>query len=373
MLSCTQTVHIIMNEKDIQKLHWDGKDRRIRIDHGLYLNIRRSSKTFIIRKMTRGINQVITLGQSPELSLRNARLQAAEYFTTRDVSNITAKTLSQKYFDEVVSPSSKVPNQVLGYLNHIDARLGDKKVLDVSTADCVKFIQHYSRTRGARSADRLRSYLIQVFGYGVELGYIKQSPMTGVTKRVTGYKPVERKRIITPDEIRMMWGWKNAPSGWQKTEDNVKVLKFLLLTGLRISEAQKGYVDGEKFRIDDTKGKHSKNEARPHWVHLTEEAKKQFPLPQCTPTNIQAWLKRKLVNAGYNDNRFTPHDFRRSWATLANESGVDPFIVERCLNHKMQGVMSVYNHAEYEKERIEATEVVEKALLSIINNDKNIA
>ncbi|MES9844143.1 MAG: integrase family protein [Candidatus Sedimenticola sp. 6PFRAG5] len=358
-----------MNEKDIQKLQWDGKDRRIRIDHGLYLNIRRSSKTYIIRKMTQGKNQVITLGKSPDITLRAARLRAAEYFTTRDVSNVTIKTLTEKYFEEVVSPTSKVPRQVQGYLNHIDERFGSKKIIDVSTANCVKFIQHYSRTRGTRSADRLRSYLLQVFGYGVELGYIKQSPMRGVTKRVTGYNQVDRKRTITPDEIRMIWGWKNPKHGWQKTEENVKVIKFLLLTGLRISEAQRGYVDGEKFRIDDTKGKHSKNDSRPHWVHLSEEAKRQLPLPTCTATNIQAWLKRKLASSGYTDNRFTPHDCRRTFATLANENGIDPFIVERCLNHKLQGVMSVYNHAEYAKERINAAITVEKAILKIINTN----
>ncbi|MET0014369.1 MAG: integrase family protein [Sedimenticola sp.] len=355
-----------MNEKDIQKLQWNGKDRRIRIDHGLYINIRRSSKTYLIRKMVHGKVQVITLGKAPTLPLREARLQAAEYFTTKDVSNTTVSTLVHKYFDDVAAPSSKVPRQIKGYLNHIEERFGNMKLIDVTTATCVKFIQNYSNTRGARSADRLRSYLIQVFGYAVELGHIKHSPMSGVTKRVTGYKPVERKRIITPAEIRMIWGWKNPEFGWQKTEDNVKVIKFLLLTGLRISEAQNGYVDGDKFRVDDTKGTHSKDENRPHWVFLTDTARKQLPLPHCTATNIQAWLKRKLISSGYMESRFTPHDTRRTFATIANESGVDPFIVERALNHKLQGVMSVYNQAEYEKERIEAAKTVEKAILDII-------
>ncbi|MEJ1379337.1 MAG: integrase family protein [Candidatus Sedimenticola sp. (ex Thyasira tokunagai)] len=356
----------IRNEKDIQKVQWNNKDRRIRIDHGLYLNIRHSSKTYLIRKMVRGKAQVITLGTSPALSLREARLRAAEYFTIRDVSSVTVNALTEKYFNEVVSAKSKVPHQVKGYLNHIDERFGNKKVIDVATAHCVKYIQYYSNERGARSADRLRSYLLQVFGYGVELGYLKQSPMNGVTKRITGYNPVERKRVITPDEIRMIWAWKNPQSGWKKTEDNVRVLKFLLFTGLRISEAQNGYVDGDKFRIDDTKGKHSINESRPHWVYLSEETKKLLPLPRCTATNIQAWLKRKLENSGYSNNRFTPHDARRTFATLANEAGIDPFIVERTLNHKMQGVMSVYNRAEYEKERIECAKAVESAILKIL-------
>ena len=359
-------LYTAMNEKDIQKIRWNGKDQRIRIDHGLYVNIRRSSKTYLIRKTVHGKAQVITLGTSPELSLREARLRAAGYFTTREVSNATVNELTEKYFFEVVSPKSKVPNQVQGYLNHIADRFGNRKLIDITTADCVKFIQHYSSTRGARSADRLRSYLIQVFGYGVELGYIKHSPMSEVTKRVTGYHPVERKRIITPDEIRMIWSWRNPETGWKKTEANVKIIKFLLFTGLRIGESQSGYVDGDKFRIDDTKGKHARHEKRPHWVFLTESAKNCLPLPESSTTNIQAWLKRQLLSEGYSDDRFTPHDCRRTYATLANESGIDPFVVERTLNHKMQGVMSIYNHAEYEEERIKCAKAVEAEVLKIL-------
>ena len=118
----------------------------------------------------------------------------------------------------------------------------------------VRFIQNYSEFRGARSADRVRSYLKQLFSYGVELGYVDESPMLAVKKRVTGYKNIERKRVLSNDEIRMVWSWKNNNKGWQETENNARVIKFLLFTGLRISEAQKGYQDGDKFRIEDTKG-----------------------------------------------------------------------------------------------------------------------
>ena len=355
-----------MNEKDIHNLKWEGKDQRFRIDQGLYLNIRRSSKTYLIRKMMAGKTHLLTIGKSPDVSLREARLKAAQFLNSQNISNVTVKELSGKYFSEVVEPRSKVPKQVLGYLNHISERLGHSKVMDVSTSECVSFIQYYSKTRGARSSDRLRSYLIQIFGYAVELGIIQQSPMQGVTKRVTGYIAIDRKRVLSSDEIKMVWSWTNPAQGWQKTEENAKVIKFLLLTGLRISEANAGYVDGDKFRIDDTKGKHSKNEQRPHWVYLTATAKCLLPLPKCSETNIQAWLKRKLVNEGYTTERFTPHDCRRTFTTLANENGVDPFIVERVLNHKLSGVMAVYNHAEYEKERIEAANAVEKAILKII-------
>jgi len=116
--------------------------------------------------------------------------------------------------------------------------------------------------------------------------------------------------------------------------------------------------------MDDTKGKHPKHEKRPHWVHLTDTAKALLPLPECTATNIQAWLKRKLESEGL-ENRFTPHDCRRTFATIANDNGIEPFIVERAINHRMQGVMATYNHAEYEQDRIKCAKTVETVINAI--------
>ena len=355
-----------MNENDIKALKWT-KDQVIGFGDGLYLRVRKSSKTYIIRKTINKKAQVITLGKSPALSLRKARLEAMLYVLEHDVSTVTVSKLVDQYLKDVVYPSSKVPKQVEGYLSHIDNTLGRFKLIGITRFQLVQFIKSYGEARGARSADRVRSYLKQLFGYGVELGYIQhESPMDGVTKRVTGYVPIDRKRVLTPDEIRMIWSWRNADHGWQKTEDNVRLIKFLLLTGLRISEAQTGYVDGDKFRMDDTKGKHPKHEKRPHWVYLTDEAKAQLPLPYCTPTNIQAWLRRKLKSENI-ESRFTPHDCRRTYATIANENGVEPFVVERALNHRLAGVMAIYNHAEYEAERIHCAKAVEAAMLKVID------
>jgi len=357
-----------MNENQIKAIKWK-KDNFIGFGDGLYLRVRKSSKTYIIRKTVNKKAQVITLGKSPALSLRKARLEAMKYAVEHDVSAVIVSKLIEQYLKDVVYPTSKVPNQVEGYLTHIDNTLGRFKLIDITRFQLVQFIKAYSEARGARSADRVRSYLKQLFAYGIELGYIQhENPMQGVTKRVTGYIAIDRKRVITPDEIRMIWAWRNAAQGWQKTEDNVRMIKFLLLTGLRISEAQTGYVDGDKFRMDDTKGKHPKHEKRPHWVYLTNEAKSQLPLPKCTATNIQHWLKRKL-NSEEIENRFTPHDCRRTFATIANDNGVEPFVVERALNHRMQGVMATYNHAEYEAERIQCAKVVEAALLKMIVED----
>lgn len=109
----------------------------------------------------------------------------------------------------------------------------------------------------------------------------------------------------------------------------------------------------------------SKNQ-RAHWVELTDACIDQLPLPNCTPTNIQAWLRRLLDNNGI-EPRFTPHDLRRTAATRMADTGVSPFIVERVLNHTLEGVMAVYNRAEYEKERVDAAFQLTNHILEVVN------
>ena len=48
------------------------------------------------------------------------------------------------------------------------------------------------------------------------------------------------------------------------------------------------------------------------------------------------------------------------------DNGIEPFIVERVLNHKLEGVMAVYNRAEYERERINASLLIEKVILELV-------
>lgn len=171
-----------MNEKQIKALTWI-KDKRISLGDGLYLNIRKSSKTYIIRKMTNGRVSVITLGKSPDLSLKLARKKAIEFYKAADVSNTTVSKLVNKYWTEIAEQTSKVPKQLKGYLDQIENEFGHKKVMDIRRSDLVAYIQLYAKC-GSRSADRMRSYLKQVLSYAIELGHIYISPMADVTPGV---------------------------------------------------------------------------------------------------------------------------------------------------------------------------------------------
>jgi integrase len=147
--------------------------------------------------------------------------------------------------------------------------------------------------------------------------------------------------VLSDDEIRQLWSWEYHHSA---------LLRFLLLTGLRISEAQKGKRDGDRWIVP---AEHSKN-GKEHWVHLTDLALKQLETPfERSATAVQAWLRRRLDSLNVQP-RWIPHDLRRTTITRLNGVGVDPIVVERYVNHTLPKLMATYNKFEYEDERIAA-------------------
>lgn len=356
----THCQYSTMNEVGIKKVRWENKDKRISLGDCLYLQVRKSSKTYLVIKRGKDKSSTTTLGKSPQMSLRDAKIAAVNLLksTAASISTTTVEDLADKYWKEVAEPNYKQPKQAIGYYNQIKKSIGRKKVRDIKRSDLVAFIQAYSK-RGARTGDRMRSYLRMIFSYAVELGYIDHSPMEEVSKRITGYKYAPRKRLLTDTEIK----WLFADDFYHK-----RALRFLLLTGLRVGEMWKGYQDGDKWRIDDTKGRHAKEDKHPHWVYLTDSAKACLPIKKVSNEALQHWLRAQQDEPD-RSLRWTPHDCRRTYSTIAHDNGVMPHIVEKCLNHVMEGVMAVYNHAEYEVERIDAAKRVEKIVLEIVNNE----
>ena len=63
-------------------------------------------------------------------------------------------------------------------------------------------------------------------------------------------------------------------------------------------------------------------------------------------------ISRKLEQLGVP--KFVPHDLRRTVATRLGDAdiGADPIVIEKILNHQLQGVQGVYNMQEYMEKRL---------------------
>lgn len=349
-----------MNKRDIERLTYSGHDKDYSLGKGLYVKVRKTSKTWVFRTKVGGKTRIKTIGKFPAMSISEALAAAIELKRTAgEVNDIVTMSIyiDTYYKDSVLGSHNKYkkphkrPEQALRYLNIIRDKFGLKRLDNITKGELSSFIREYSR-RGARTGDVMRVHLSSLFADAFECGKVSSNPMAGITSKASGYAPVSRNRVLSDAEILLLF---------KSEHQNARVLRFLLLTGLRISEAQQGYVDGDVFRVDDSKN------GKPHWAYLTELARKQLPLPVCTPTNIQAWLKRWLIREDI-EPRFTPHDLRRTFNTRLNDTGVEPYIVEKLLNHSLEGVMAVYNKAEYTQQRFDATKKMEQLVLDVVGD-----
>jgi integrase len=330
-----------------------GKTERLVADgNGLYIRVRGTgsdvSRTWQVRRRQKGGASITTLGTYPELSVAEARLKAAELRIKRKLRNDTVEELATQWLAERVDHTHRKADQVRGYVDRaIIPELGDRRVRTIEPSDIAGVIRTYrdrvarsarGRTGGRPAARALLAVFKGLFGYAVANGMITISPAAQLTAAITGAPPLARSRVLSDDEIRfvMTTDIKAGP-----------LLRFLLSTGLRLGEAFNGVREGQYWLVT---ANHSKN-GREHRVWLSDVALAQLEAhPWAVPREaVQLWLKNYAGG-------WTAHDLRRTFSTRNNDMGVLPYIVEKMLNHTLDGAMAAYNHATYDAERRAALE-----------------
>src|SRR5258708_3596726 len=177
--------------------------------------------------------------------------------------------------------------------------------------------------------------------FAVDAGYIEISPVDRLSNELVGGAETSRDRVLTDEELRRLW---------QASSTHTPLLRFLVLTGQRIGEAQRAtwsHVLGGRWHIPK---EHSKNH-RAHWVALSRQAlallrgqdqSREVIFGTATDTRVQAWLRRWCERERISP-AFRPHDLRRTSATPLNTPRVLPPLPEKTLNHPIQALMPAHH------------------------------
>lgn len=232
-------------------------------------------------------------------------------------------------------------------------------------ATCLTAVENGS---GGVTRNRVRTTLSTFFSWCISEGYTTANPVIGTTRA----EETTRDRVLSPAELRTIWA--SLPA-----DQFGDIMKLLALTGQRAAEiAGLRWSEIEEegtATIIRLPGARTKNH-RDHSVSLSPAAKaiveKQArrTKPDGEPRDLifgngegpfSGWSKAKdeldaaIKKANGNAlPHWTPHDFRRSFATHASEMGVAPHIIEAVLNHvsgHKAGVAGIYNRATYEPEK----------------------
>lgn len=165
-------------------------------------------------------------------------------------------------------------------------------------------------------ANRVRALISAVFAHGVEHGIVESNPAHGL-KALTDYRP--RERILTPDEIRALWGsCGTVPAA----------LKFALVTGQRIGAVAlmgPGEVSEGLWTVPRADGRKLR---RANIVPLSGLALALLPELRAIRVDSGAtWCQRNA--AGWR-----PHDLRRTALTGLRELGVSEEVASRIAGHR---------------------------------------
>ena len=253
--------------------------------------------------------------------------------------------------------------------------IGSKPVQAVTKTDCLHVLNSVKERGALRMANRLLNDMTQFFNWCRVMGYITTSPLEDVRRKHVGGKATPRERVLwdvsptaTKPEAELQELRDRLPSARLQRESELAIW-ILLSTMARVGNLAKA----QWKDLDLTKGlwymPTTKN-GKPHHVHLSNFALRHFRELHAL-TGASEWVlpgrnKRKDGSKAahvcpksfakqFGDRqerdtpmsgrskatgtlalpggKWTPHDLRRTGATIMAHLGVSVDIIEKCLAH----------------------------------------
>jgi len=282
------------------------------------------------------------LGDYPSMSLADARVRAQEL--SGSVSDVTVAFAVSEYL-KVAESDFERPEQVRRRLEaDVVPGLGSKRLATVTSSDITSALQKIVDRGSPVAANRTLADVRHVFDFAYQKGWVKSDPSARITRRVVGGREKSRDVVVSDEQLKALI----AVMRTDRFEDRTRVASLLvLLTGCRVSEVlgiSRQEVQGAWWTIPKGRMKSRKE----HKVYLPYVARWLLRQVDYTLGGDHRTLSKAFRRMGVG---YTPHDLRRTFATKMSDLGVMPHVIEKCLAHEMQGVMSVYNRAEFLKER----------------------
>lgn len=342
-----------LTDRAIRNLTATGKDKFVSDGGGLYLRVRpNGNKSFLFRSQ-RGTSRWVTLGEYPTLSLADARRRVADMVGTQSPEKILVEDVWSAWYAHLKRTIKRpdIPRQQVEY--NLLPTLGKRQIRAVTRAEVTKVLNTIVERGSLISANRTLTYAKQLWKYAVHRGWLDYSVLADVSARAVGGREKPRERALTLDEIGVVANWLLTPSRLSSAVRGK--LLMVLLTGQRIDEVA-GMCDaeivGDWWHIPEARAK-----TRGQKVYLSRPARRLWryaralspaPFAGPTPTADRA-VARFIERVGMP--HFTQHDLRHTMVTRLSDHGVMPHVTEKMLNHRMEGMMAVYNHAEFLPER----------------------
>jgi integrase len=390
---------VVAKLTDIQIRNWIRTGAPQARSDGSGLTFTLSAKgtaSWVLRYRYGGKPKELTLGRYPDIGLARARelttAARAQIQQGKDVARDkqinSAQRAAARTFRELaasymgVAFSGMAENTILQRRRHIEKdllpRLGALAARDVTAADIVMVIEAVGK-RSVSVAELVFTAASEIFKHGIARHTVITNPCAGISVSAICGKRQPRSRLkLTQEELRVI-----LPAlpliGYQ----NALATKILLATCTRINElvgARWEHVDLERAEwvVPHPKGRKDRAFTIPlcpavvgwftelktyafgsAFVLPARQARRTARLGGEAPMNqmtLNSMLGKLCVKLGNQVRRFTPHDLRSTARSHLAALGVSVIVAERCLNHSLGGLLSIYDQHDYLTERRVALE-----------------
>lgn len=401
--SFLRSVHNKLSDKVSEKTDRDG----------LSVRISKAGKVvFQLRYRSDGKQKRVDLGTYPGMTLKDARDEtirlrrsAEEGFDPAIVlkegrqKNAELHTVQQvitEWINVYATKNVKSHSQILrSYEIHIFPKIGNLLHDRVGPHTWLEILEAIAVDRES-IARRLLGTANQAHAWAHRRKVVETKPLSDVKPRDIGLKIRSTDRVLTDDEIRMLF---DATDTMAMTRKNVLFLRLVLLFGCRTGELAAAKVD--HFDMDSEvwtvppenhkTGKRGKSLNRPIIPaarEMLEEAmklngdseflfvrKSGYEDKEGTPMTSNSFLSVpnriktfSLEKRGKVMPHWSMHDLRRTartrWSLLA-----PPHICEIMLGHSLPGIWAVYDHNDYLGEQRKAYTAWWSEVMRIVNGE----
>jgi len=366
---------------------------------GLYLRFREGDAvaTWRFRYRFDGKQRVMNLGSYAVLSLADARKTAkdlsAKVALGHDVAGekqerkreavakieaeknaVTVAQLADEYFERMILGRWKHPNIVRSRIeNDIKPAIGKMKAEDVRPRDIDAMIQTVVKRGAPTVANDVLRWIKRIFDFGIKRQVVEINPASAFDPSDAGGKEEGRDRWLARNEIIRLFQAMRDKAG-TFTIENLYAVRLLLILAVRKEELiaaqwKEFDLDNAVWNLPEERTKTSAAIDIPLPAVAVETLRELhrlacgsgyvFParkmqsrmIPHIDLNTLNAALSKHIKPLLADMPNFTIHDFRRTARTHLAALGVDPYVAERCLNHKLKGVEGTYNRHDYFDER----------------------
>lgn len=376
----------------------DSGEYYIREGKGFVLRVRPTgSKSFYYMFDLKGKRCRMLLGQYPAVSLADARNKhlEAQIMVNRgedpripkieeSVSEpeiVTVELLADKWAEwSKKHHNSKWSNTLLLALKKdVIPQYGQRLAAEIRRKDAIEILETKAATAPGQ-ANNLHKALRGMWQYGVERELVDFNPFADIraAKSIPAMKQVSRKRILSDDEIKLIWHAIDQGGGSESTK---RALKVMLLTGQRSGEvcgmqSTEIQIGIGKPLCQMCRGcgwwnipeeRRQGNKGGEHRVYLSRLALKIIGDGQgyifqgdldnkpISSNSVNHHVRRNVEATNklpyYGLPRWTPHDLRRTCGTGIRRLGCSRDTMNIILGHEVGGVTKVYDRYEGDPEK----------------------